>query len=554
MSRAVIRTVAHLFLAAVLAVCVRGNAQSPILLRDVTEGSGIQFRHTDGSSGQRYIVETVTSGLASFDFDGDERIDLYFPNGAALGSSANEQGATNALYRNMGDGRYTDVSRASGTDDGQFGLGVAIGDYDNDGFADIYVSNFGHNVLYRNNGDGTYSDVTRRAGVACQNHKVGAGVCFLDIEGDGDLDLYCANYVRFTPATHVATVVDGHPQYTGPKDYQPDPDVLYRNNGDGTFTDISAESGIAAHQGTGMGIVCCDYDNDGDTDIFVLNDVRGNFLFENDGRGHFREVGLSTGVAYSMDGMELGSMGVDCADYDNDGWLDLYQTSYSGELPGLYHNTTLGFFEDVTRASGAGTTVFPYVNWGIGFVDLDNDGNRDLFVANGHLQDNVHLYDDTTSYRVRNTVYRNVGGGKFRDVSDQCGDGLAVSESSRGAVFDDLDNDGRTDVVILNSRTVPTVLRNESDNSNQWLDIRLHGRIASRDGVGSRVAVTAGDLTQVAEVHSGRGYQSHFGSRLHFGLGKRQRVDRLEIQWLGGGRQVLTDVATNQILHVVETR
>ena len=526
------------------------DAQPPIHLRDVTRQTGISFRHTDGSSGRRYIVETVTAGLALFDYNGDGRIDVYFLNGAPLAGTKVERPPCNALYRNEGGWKFTDVTDEAGLGDTGFGLGVAVADYDNDGDPDVYVNNFGPNVLYRNNGDGTFTDVTERAGVGCGN-KMGAGVCFLDADQDGDLDLYCANYVRFTYENHVSTVVDGFPQYTGPKDYDPEPDTFYRNNGDGTFTDASVESGIAAHAGTGMGTVCADYDNDGDTDVVVLNDVRGNFLFQNDGTGKFEEVGLFTAFAFNADGMELGSMGIDCGDYDNDGWLDLFYTSYSAELPALHRNTE-GLFEDVTRATGAGIDACPHVNWGTGFVDFNNDGHRDLFIACGHLQDNVHLYDDTTAYRVRNLLFLNTGRGKFVNVSLAAGDGLLPKRSSRGAAFDDLDGDGDVDAVILNSREEPTLLRNESENGNHWLQIRLRGTSGNRDGVGARVKVTAGNLVQVDEVHSGRGYQSHYGTRLHFGLGDHAHVDSIEVRWLGGGKDLVERVDADQLLTITE--
>ncbi len=522
-----------------------------IRLIDMTEASGIVFDHTDGSTGRRYIVETVTAGLATFDYDGDGLIDIYFVNGAATREAVYDKPPRNALYRNEGNWRFTDVTEQAGVGDEGFGLGVAVADYDNDGDLDLYVNNFGPNVLYGNNGDGTFTDVTATARVGAGS-KAGAGACFLDADADGFLDLYCANYVRFTYETHVETVVDGHPQYTGPKDYEPELDDFFMNNGDGTFRDAGKESGIAAQGGTGMGMVCLDYDNDADTDIAVLNDVRGNFLFENDGSGHFEEVGLAAGIAYSADGMELGSMGLDCSDYNNDGWLDLFQTAYASELPALFRNTGAGFFEDVTRASGAGAGSFPYVNWGTGFVDFDSDGDRDLFVANGHLQDNVHLYDTATSYEARNLLLMNTGKGQFVDVSDECGNGMLAKLSSRGTAFDDLDNDGDVDAVILNSRKRPTVLRNDSETGNHWIAIRLHGVKANRDGVGAQVRVRTGELEQTDEVHSGRGYQSHHGLRLHFGLGKADRIDRIEVRWVGGRVDVIEDVAVDQFIVIRE--
>lgn len=523
-----------------------------IQLRDVTDATGIGFRHTDGSCGQRYIVETVTAGVATFDYDGDGDIDIYFLNGAPT-RGGNHDGETprNALYRNDGAWHFTDVTDQARVGDAGFGLGVAVGDYDNDGDQDIYVNNYGPNVLYKNLGDGTFEDATSEAGVGAGS-VVGAGACFLDIEGDGDLDLYCANYVDFTYDNHIVLFEGGHPRYVGPKDYNPVPDILFRNNGDGTFTDISEAAGISKSVGTGMGMVCLDYDNDGDTDIAVLNDVRGNFLLENDGKGKFEEAGLRTGVAFSGDGMAIGSMGIDCGDYDNDGWLDLFQTSYSAELPALFRNTGLGFFEDVTRATGAGTKTYRWVNWGCGFADFDCDGDRDLFLANGHLQDNVELYDDSTAYEVRNTVLMNTGRGKFVDVSALCGDGLEPKLSSRGIGLDDLDNDGDVDVVVLNSRREPTIIRNDATTDNHWLEIQLRGTRTNRDGVGAHVRVVAGELVQIDEVHSGRGYQSHFGTRLHFGLGQREKIDRVEVRWIGGGEDAFDSVEVDRIVTLRE--
>jgi hypothetical protein len=301
-----------------------------------------------------------------------------------------------------------------------------------------------------------------------------------------------------------------------------------------------------------MGMVCSDYDNDGDTDVFVLNDVSGNFMFENDGSGRFEEIGLMSGAAYNGYGDELGSMGVDCADYDNDGWFDFLMTSYQGELPVLYKNMGNRTLEDVTVPTGAGAGAFPYVNWGTGLVDFDNDGDRDIFMACGHLQDNIDLVDDTSAYQVRNILLENTGDGKFVDVSAASGDGMSVELSSRGTGFDDLDNDGDIDAVVLNSRREPTVLRNDSETDNHWIQIRLRGVNANRDGVGARVTVVAGDLTQVDEVRSGRGYQSYWGSRIQFGLGKRDHVDRIEVRWIGGGVDVIEDIPADQLITIIE--
>lgn len=528
-----------------------GDHPSPFLLRDVTRQTGIPFMHTDGSSGKRYIVETVCCGLATFDYDGDGDIDIYFLNGAPLPPLKIDPPPRNALYRNDGGWKFTDVTQAAGVGDAGYGLGVCVGDYDNDGDPDIYLNNCGPNVLYRNNGDGTFIDVTQSAGVA-NGHQVGAGACFLDIDKDGDLDLYVGNYIDFTLAKHQNRFVNGHPAYAGPMIYGPVPDTLYRNNGNGTFTDISRESGIAAHAGTAMGMVCADYDDDGDTDIIVGNDAMANFVWKNDGAGHFEEVGLFSGLAYDLNGIGLGTMGVECGDYNNDGRLDFYMTSYQKQWAILYRNLGKGFFEDATRVTGAGTGTFNHVTWGAGLVDFDNDGDRDLYIACGHLQDNVDLWDDTTSYEAHNLLLENTGEGKCTDVSADSGDGLAVKLSSRGAAFDDLDNDGDIDVVVLNSRREPTLLRNDSPRHNHWITLRLRGSRSNRDGIGARIKLIAGNLTLVDEVHSGRGYQSHYGMNPHFGLGQHTRIDRIEVRWIGGGTTVVKDLDVDRHLTISE--
>jgi hypothetical protein len=381
---------------------------------------------------------------------------------------------------------------------------------------------------------------------------VGAGVAFLDMDGDGNLDLFAANYIRFSFDAHRVNTVKGLSVYPGPFDYAGELACLFRNRGDGTFVDVSLPSGIAARPATGMGVICTDYDNDGRTDIFVANDEMQNSLFHNEGDGKFEEVGITSGVAFDSVGMSHGNMGVDVADYDLDGRLDFIVTAYQHEITRLFRNQGGGFFTDVAPQAGVGAGSYNTVKWGVGFADFDNDGYRDVFIACGHIDDNVGLLDDTTSYRQRNVLLRNLGNGRFVDVTGESGDGMQLRNVGRGVAFDDLDNDGRIDVVILNSRSAPTILRNESITGNHWIQLQLRGVKTNRDGVGARVRVVAGDLVQIDEVHSGRGYQSHWGTRLHFGLGKRERVDRIEVRWIGGGVDVFENVAVDRLLAITE--
>jgi hypothetical protein len=517
---------------------------------DATATSGIDFVHHDGSTGQKYLVEPVSAGLALFDYDGDGLTDIYFLSGAPLSPAPANPSVTNRLYRNEGHWRFRDVTEESGVGDPGFGLGVAAGDYDNDGDLDLLVANFGHDVLYRNNGDGTFTDVSQEAGLR-REFRVGAGAAWFDRDGDGDLDLLLATYTQFRLDQHLPRTIDGFPCYAGPLDYKPAASLLFDNRGDGTFADISAAAGIASAAGNGMGVISVDYDQDGDADLFVLNDEMPNFLFENDGKGNFQEVGLLRGFAFSALGKPLGNMGVDCADYDNDGWLDLFVTTYSNEMPTLFRNRR-GLFEDATLPAGAGTTTLPHVKWGTGFADFDHDGRRDLFIALGHLDEEVHRWRPATTYRVKNQLLRNLPSGRFADISAECGPGLSVNESSRGTGLDDLDNDGDVDVVVLNIATAPTILRNNTRSNQHWSQIQLVGAASNRDGAGARVRVTAGGTTQWAEVHLGRGYQSHHGTRLHFGLKQAEIIDRIEVLWPGGGQDSFANVPANQILQIVQ--
>lgn len=522
-----------------------------IALEDVTEDTGVTFRHCDGSSGLYRIAEGVSSGLALLDYDNDGDVDIYFLSGAYAQNVTSSITPHNRLYRNDGDWKFTDVTEAAGVGDTGFSLGVATGDYDNDGDQDIYVNNDGPNVLYRNNGDGTFTDVTQKAGVS-HGDRMGAGANFLDIEGDGDLDLFVSSYVEYSADTYIPPSTGGHEVYPGPGIYEFTLEALFRNNGDGTFADISEASGIAFEPSPGMGSTCADFDNDGDTDIFIANDTQANYLYQNDGTGRFEEMGLLSGMAYDLHGQTQGSMGMELADYDNDGWLDLYVTSYQNEWASLLRNLGDGIFEDVTLSSGMGEGTVQKVTWGIGCVDFDNDGYRDLFVACGHIQPNVESFDDRSTYHQKNILYRNRGNGKFEDVSKQSGSGLQVELASRGAGFDDLDNDGDVDVVILNSRREPTILRNDTRQQGHWLQVTLRGTRTNRDGIGARVRVLTSDVTLVDEVHSGRSYQSDFGRRLHFGLGKHDQIKGIEVRWIGGQREGFPITKVDQHVVLIE--
>ncbi|MGY8768426.1 MAG: CRTAC1 family protein [Pirellulales bacterium] len=507
---------------------------------DVTAKSGVTFEFTDGGGGKQYLVQTVTAGLALFDYDGDGFIDIYFLNGAPNPGAKFPTPPRNALYKNNGDFTFTDVTAKAGAGDTGFGLGVTVGDYDNDGDADLYLNNFGPNVLYQNNGDGTFTNVTEKAGVQCD--KCGAGAA--------DLDLFVANYVKFDYSKYARRVIDKYEFPAGPHSYESEPDVLFRNNGDGSFTDTSAEAGMHKYRARAMGIICFDYDNDHDTDIFIAVDNGSNVLLNNDGKGVFKETGVLAGVAHDITGSDNGSMGVTCSDYDNDGFIDLYVTNYQRELSALYRNLGNGVFADESQKTGAGAAAFPHVKWGTTLADFDHDGDRDLFVACGHFMNNIRFIDDTTRVKVPN-VYCENRNGKYVDVSLMAGKGMSVVASSKGAAFDDLDNDGDLDAVILNINGKPTILRNDLQTSRRSIQIILRGRKTNAAGIGAHVKVATSDGEQVAEMHAGSGYQSYSGSRLHFGLGDK-RADRIEVKWIGGGEDVITNIPDAPVIVIEE--
>ena len=519
-----------------------------IRFTEVTTQLGIQFRHTNGESGQKYFIEPIGSGVALFDFDNDDDLDLYLVNGSNLPGRTAPTLPTNRLYRNDGD-TFTDVTVEASVGDTGYGLGCCVGDYNNDGFTDLYVTNYGTNVLYRNNGDGTFTDITEFAGVG--GNQFSSGCAFVDLDADGYLDLYVVNYVQFNPETNPKCTRQGVRTYCTPEALQGATDILYYNNGDGTFTDITAKSGISGANGKGLGVVCGDIDNDGDMDIFVANDTTPNFLYRNDSDTTIKmtENALFAGVALSEEGRAYSGMGVNLGDFDNDGYLDIVITNFQDQTNSLYHNAQNGFFNEVSFARGIGERSLRYLAWGVDFVDFNNDGWLDLFVANGHLDDNVAEVDPIGTYAQPNQLFLSNRGLNFSEQPDAA---IAGQKVSRGTAFGDIDNDGDIDIVVSNLKDAPTVLRNDSDSTARWLRVKLIGTHCNRDAIGTRVTVVSGDLTQIREVKSGSGYISQNDLRLHFGLADATQVDTLTVRWLCGSVQTLQNVETNQVLVISE--
>lgn len=525
------------------------SAEGEISFTDITEAAGLQFHHVDGRSGQRYFLETVGSGAAFFDYDADGWIDIYFVNSADLPGFRSPQSPTNRLYRNNGDGTFKDTTEQAGVGDTGYGAGCAVGDYDNDGNLDLYVTNFGANVLYRNNGDSTFTDVTEYAGVRDTHWSLGCA--FADYDNDGFVDLYVTNYIDFHFETHTNCTQKGVAAYCPPESFEGTPDTLYRNNGDGTFTDVTTIAGVYNKNGKGMGVVFGDYDNDGDADCYIGNDAGENFLYQNRGNGTFTNVGWMAGVEADENGNVQGTMGVDFGDYDNDGLLDLIAINYQQQPNALYRNDNGNFFTDTSFAAGMADSL-PYVGWGVDLFDVDNDGDKDLLIANGHLQDTVEQYDDTTTYPQRNHLLINNGHGSFANESAKAGNGLQSRKVSRGLATGDYDNDGDLDVLICNANDTARLLRNDGGNQRNWILIHMIGTRSNRAGIGTRVKIQADALIQIDEVRSGSGYLSQNDLRLHFGIGVHKRIDRIEVRWPSGIVDIIRDATPNQIITITE--
>ena len=547
---------------------------------EVSREIGIDFEHVNGASGSFYPPEVNGGGLAAFDYDNDGWVDLYVVNGAFWPENdAPDAPAVNRLYRNLGNGRFADVTREAGVGDTGYGMGCAAADYDNDGDRDLYVSNYGPNVLYRNEGDGRFVDATEEAGVGDEGW--GGGVAFADYDGDGDLDLYVANYVRYrlgeegggSRIPYLSETLRERargdlPLYASPLNFPAASNRFYRNDGIGRFVDVAAGLGVDDADGRAMGVVFSDCDGDGDPDLFVSDDQGGNSLFRNDGPwpgGRFSDVGLFSGTAFDGDGNAQATMGVAAGDYNNDGRFDLATTAFQDEVFAFYRNEGAGLFLDVAYPSGLGQSTRGVLGWGVFFFDYDNDGWLDLFLANGHVQDGIEQVDPGASTAQSNALFRNMGNGSFEDVSSASGPGLMLRRQSRGAVCFDYDNDGDLDIAVLNRYCrMPggvvsgvDVLRNDGGNRGHWLKLTLRGRgggpgSTNASGVGARVTVWTGRRRQVREVRAGSGYQSQNDIRVHVGLGKVAGVDSMEVRWPGGARQMLYGLEANREMVVAE--
>ncbi len=523
-SRLISLTVSLLIISLWPNLCAAQSPTTQLRFADISQECGITWEHTTGRSKRGYIVEGIASGLASFDYDQDGRIDVYFLSGHPLGQPAADPGPLDGFFRNLGEMQFEDVTLLTRIDGSGYGLGVCAADYDGDGFKDLFLNNFGRNYLYLNCGDGTFMDASHLAGVH-QAEKVAGGVAFADLNGDQLIDLYVGNYVDFTVENSVYIERNGQVYHAGPRYYRSEVDELFLNNGDGTFRPATNESGISEVAGPSMGLIAADLNLDGHVDVYVGNDAKPNFFFVSDGMGKFTEDGILAGLAFDFRGTSNASMGVDLGDFDGDGLQDLIVTNYQNEMPVLYKNLGDGLFQDVTTIARLPEVLQPHVTWGCGLFDLDNDGHLDLYIGCGHFDDAENI-DDRTANKVRDFVLLNTGG-RFRDVSQEVG--LSAVESSRGVAFDDFDNDGDTDVIVLNSNARPTVLRNDLPPGANWIQLELVGSGYNRGAVNALVELTYAGQTQFRQAICGRGYQSSYGDRMHFGLASPTQVPQAQV-------------------------
>jgi hypothetical protein len=516
-------------------------------------GSGISWRHVNGKSPEKYLPETTGAGCAFLDYDNDGWMDIYLVNSGNCDFYTPDPPLRNALYRNNRDGTFTDVTQKAGVAGGGFGQGVAVGDYDRDGFPDLYVTQYGSSILFHNNGDGTFSDVTEKAGVGAPGWASSA--VWFDYDNDGLLDLFVCRFVDFSKEKNKPCGVheDGKRHYCIPKIYQPMPSWLFRNNGDGTFTDVSKASDISSCLGKAWGVVASDINNDGWMDLFVANDTVANFLFVNNGKGKFAEIGTEAGVAYSANGRPRSGMGVDSADFNEDGWQDLFVANLDREDFAIYRNNHDGTFDDLAIPTGIAKATRSMSGWGLKFFDYDNDGNLDLFLANGNPDDLITSLHGESSYEEPLVLFHSTGN-SFEDVSSQSGPLFSLPMSSRGLALGDFDNDGAVDVLISVNNGAPLLLRNNAGRRNHWLGIHLIGKKSNPDAVGATVTYQAGDLKRRRVKVGGGSYLSSHDPRIVLGLAKHEELNWLEIKWPqpSGLVQRLTDLPINRYITIVE--
>jgi hypothetical protein len=539
---------------------------APVIFVDVTHAAGIDiFHHRSGTPEKRTILETPGSGVALLDYDSDGWLDIYLLNGSTFPALKGKEAPPRAmLLHNNHDGTFTDVTEKAGVANERWGFGVAVGDYDNDGWPDIYVSNFGKNRLYHNNHDGTFTDVAEKAGVPLGGWSTGA--TWGDYDHDGFLDLFVPGYAKFDPDHPPIAGKGGLPAgfcqfrgvevMCGPRGLPGEGDHLFHNNGDGTFTDVSVKAGVADAKGYyGFSSVFVDVDDDGWIDLAVANDSVPKYLYRNKHDGTFEDISYLSGFALNDDGREQAAMGIAVGDYNRDGKVDFYITNFSDDYNTLYRNEGDATFADVSFRAGIATLTIPFLGWGTGFLDYDNDGLLDIFVANGHVYPGVDLQDWGTTWAQRPLLLRNLDGSKFQEVPAATGSGLAVVITARGVAFGDLFNDGHIDVILNNIDSKPTLLRNVVKNSNHWITLKLLGGPKSpRDAIGAKAFVTAGGARQRGDVFSGGSYGSSSDQRLHFGLGAATKVDRVEIQWPSGSKEEISIPALDRIYTVKESK